>query len=220
MSGARPPAEHRARTRKPASPEGEAGSLRANGKRRRRPVPTPAHVCLSQSGGGQLRHSWDKLPSSRARLCAAAEERERRWGCGQPGSGDSAPSPRESTGWLWEALLRRDFGFWVPSLHRTSCSRSSKSPAVFFSGSCAVQGCRALCQVSVYKKADFSLRGSKPLVPLLSCVTVGSFLPGYPTMGHVTDRSLCHRTLGYSLCPLSFSVMKFDYCVNTSKNIK
>lgn len=73
---------------------------------------------------------------------------------------------------------------------------------------------------SQFKKADFSLRGSKPLVPLLSCVTVGSFLPGYPTMGHVTDRSLCHRTLGYSLCPLSFSVMKFDYCVNTSKNIK
>ena len=84
---AREPAEPGARSRKPASPEGEAGSLRANGERRRRPVPTPAHVCLSQSGGGQLRHSWDALPRSRARLCAAAEARERRWGAASLGLG-------------------------------------------------------------------------------------------------------------------------------------
>lgn len=83
VAGTRPPREPRARSRKP-SPEGEAGSLRANGERRRRPGPTPALVGLSQSRVGQLRHSWAAPPRSRARLSAAAEEGERSWAAASP----------------------------------------------------------------------------------------------------------------------------------------
>lgn len=49
VSGARPPAYPGSRSRKPASPEGEAGSLRANGEGRRRPVPPqPTSVSANQ----------------------------------------------------------------------------------------------------------------------------------------------------------------------------
>lgn len=77
-------------------------------------------------------------------------------GCGQPGSGDSLPSPRESSGWLWEALLRRDFGCWVSSLHHISCSRCSKSPALFLFYGCVVQGCRQFCWVPVQQNRLFA----------------------------------------------------------------
>lgn len=85
--GTRRPAEPGARSRQPASPEGEAGSLRANGERRRRPSPTPAHVCFSQSGAGQLRHSWAALTCSSVCSCGG---KRKALGCGQPGLGTCA----------------------------------------------------------------------------------------------------------------------------------
>lgn len=141
----------RARPRSPARAHASPPHLRGGGfpesqwRGTQAASPTPAHVCLGQSGGGQLRHSWVALPRSRARLCAAAEERERSWGAANVGLGTLCLL-RDSSGWLWEALLRRDWVFWVSSLHHISCSRCSKSPALFFFFyGCVVQGCRRLC---------------------------------------------------------------------------
>lgn len=83
----------RARPRSPARAHASPPHLRGGGfpesqwRATQAASPTPAHVCLSQSGGGQLRHSWDALPRSRARLCAAAAERERSWGAVNLGLG-------------------------------------------------------------------------------------------------------------------------------------
>lgn len=115
--------------------------------------PTPAHVCLSQSGGGQLRHSWEALPASRARLCAAAEERERSWGAANLGLGTRCLLLGKAVAGFgrrcWE-------GIWVSSLHHISCSRCSKSFALFLLCGCAVQGCRQLCWVPVQQSRLFT----------------------------------------------------------------
>ena len=100
-------------------------------------------------------------------------------GCGQSGSGDSAPSPRESSGWLWEALLRRAFGVWVSSLHHTSCCRCSKPPALFLFGSWAVQGCRPPCQVPVQKSRLFA-SWQQTLGPSTQMCYSGVFLARLP----------------------------------------
>lgn len=189
-----------------ARAEGSVEGPRARGARR-----ALTQARLTWGGGGFLESQWRgtqaasphpsprlsqpiRRRSAEAQLGRAAAltcssvcrcgGKRKEMGCGQTGSGDSAPSPRESSGWLWEALLRRDFGVWVSSLHHTSCCRCSKSPAPF---SAAV-----LCRVaarsakSQFKKADFFASWQQILVLLLRCVTVGSFLPGYPTRP-------CHR---------------------------
>lgn len=153
---------------------GEAGSLRANGERRRQPVPTPAHVGPSQSGGGQLRHSWDTLSRSRALSVCSCWGKRKELGCGQPGSGDLAPSAREGSGWLWEALLRRDFGWWIPSLYHISCSQCCEvSRSLSLWQLCGVASSSTESQLG---KQTLRVVASNLLVPLLKYVTMGSFL--------------------------------------------
>lgn len=150
--------------------------------------PQPTSVSANQEAA-----SWGTAgPGCRAHVlvCVQRRRKEDSWGAASVGLG----TPRlllgkAVAGWLWEALLRRDFGFWVPSLHHVSCSLCSKSLALFLLGGCAVQGCRQLCWVLVQKSRLFASWQQTP-VPLLRCVTMGSFLPGRPTTGHVTDHTL------------------------------
>lgn len=182
----------RARPRSPARAHASPPHLRGGGfpesqwRGTQAASPTPAHVCLGQSGGGQLRHSWDALPRSRARLCAAAEARERRWGAANVGLGTLCLL-RDSSGWLWEALLRRDWVFGS-QVCITFPAPGAASLPLSFSSSMAV-----LCRVAAgsakfqFNKADFSRRGRKPFRPFAWMCSSGVFL------ARLSNHGPCHQ---------------------------
>lgn len=101
-------------------------------------------------------------------------------GCGQAGSGVSAPSRWEGSGWLWETLLEgisvfgSQAGITFPAPHAAS---SALSPLRL----CRAGLSPALLSPSSKKQA--SRRGSKPFSPFAQMCYNGVFLATLPNRG-------------------------------------
>lgn len=146
------------------------------------PSPRLSQPIRRRSAEAQLGSATGLTCSS---VCSCGGKRKE-LGCGQPGSGDALPSPRESSGWLWEALLRRDLGL-KPASHFLLPVQQ-----VFPSLSAVWLCCYARLPPALLSpsstKQSFYVVTANSFDPLLICVTMGIFLPGCPTTGTWTRK--------------------------------